>query len=300
LKGGHTRRLAGLGVSLALSLGAGAARADGPTSGGGVRYDTPVDVAVTLGAGALWIGSESLEKYLAPASCRWCDRTADGKDALDGLDASVRSALLWNDTGSADTASNLTGFVGTPAVALGAGALAAAHDNRSHEAPANTLLVLEAAALASDLNQTVKLIAGRQRPFVHFRPPGATVPHDPDDDLSFYSGHTSLTFSLAVASGTIASIRGYRAAPAVWASSLAFATTTGYLRIAADKHYFTDVLTGAVLGSAVGFAIPFLFHRAADSGSGAAAAQQAMTGSGPMSVTGPLGGGPWIGGAFRF
>jgi membrane-associated phospholipid phosphatase len=35
---------------------------------------------------------------------------------------------------------------------------------------------------------------------------------------------------------------------------------SGYLRIAADKHYLSDVLTGALLGSAMGVAIPLLLH----------------------------------------
>ena len=36
---------------------------------------------------------------------------------------------------------------------------------------------------------------------------------------------------------------------------------TGYLRIASDRHYFTDVMAGAVVGTAVGVGVPFLFHR---------------------------------------
>ena len=82
-----------------------------------------------------------------------------------------------------------------------------------------------------------------------------------DGNLSFFSGHTSFAFSLAVASGTVASMRGYRAAPAVWGVGLGAAAVTGYLRIAADRHYATDVMTGALVGSALGFAVPYLLHR---------------------------------------
>ena len=67
-------------------------------------------------------------------------------------------------------------------------------------------------------------------------------------------------FALAVSSGTIATLRGYRWAPWVWGVGLTLATATAYLRIAGDRHYFTDVITGAVAGSAIGFAIPLLFH----------------------------------------
>ena len=88
--------------------------------------------------------------------------------------------------------------------------------------------------------------------------------HPADNNVSFYSSHTSFAFSLAVSTGTVASMRRYRWAPAVWAAGLAGAAAVGYLRIAADQHYFTDVLAGAAAGSAVGFAVPtgFIARRA--------------------------------------
>ena len=38
----------------------------------------------------------------------------------------------------------------------------------------------------------------------------------------------------------------------VWISALGLASATGYLRIAADKHYFSDVFVGAIVGSLIG------------------------------------------------
>ena len=38
----------------------------------------------------------------------------------------------------------------------------------------------------------------------------------------------------------------------VWISALGLASSTGYFRIAADKHYFSDVFVGAIVGSLVG------------------------------------------------
>jgi len=46
----------------------------------------------------------------------------------------------------------------------------------------------------------------------------------------------------------------------VWGVGLTLAGTTGYLRIAADKHYASDVLIGAVLGSAAGLILPRWLH----------------------------------------
>ena len=59
----------------------------------------------------------------------------------------------------------------------------------------------------------------------------------------------------------IARARGYRSEPYIWAATGVLGAATAYLRIAADKHYATDVLAGAVLGSAVGLTVPWLMRR---------------------------------------
>jgi membrane-associated phospholipid phosphatase len=108
----------------------------------------------------------------------------------------------------------------------------------------------------------MKIAVGRQRPYAHYG--GGS--QKSRDNISFYSGHTSLAFSLAVSSGTIATMRGYRLAPVIWGTGLAIAASAGYFRLAADYHYLTDVIAGAVIGSAFGFGIPYIFHRPKDAG----------------------------------
>jgi membrane-associated phospholipid phosphatase len=56
-------------------------------------------------------------------------------------------------------------------------------------------------------------------------------------------------------------MRGYRLAPLVWAAGMMIGVATAYTRMAADRHYFTDVLGGAAIGTVVGGAMPLLFHR---------------------------------------
>jgi membrane-associated phospholipid phosphatase len=46
--------------------------------------------------------------------------------------------------------------------------------------------------------------------------------------------------------------------PLVWTGSLLLATTVGYLRFVSGVHFPTDILGGAVFGSAVGFLVPQL------------------------------------------
>ncbi len=45
---------------------------------------------------------------------------------------------------------------------------------------------------------------------------------------------------------------------------LAASAATGYLRVAGDKHWATDVLAGAGWGSAVGVGVPLLHARGGD------------------------------------
>jgi membrane-associated phospholipid phosphatase len=110
------------------------------------------------------------------------------------------------------------------------------------------------------------MLVGRERPFVHELPldQKELTSQPADNNLSFFSGHSSEAFALASASGTVATMRGYRWAPVVWSVGGVVAAVTAYLRIAADKHWLTDVLAGAVLGAGIGFALPYVFHSAED------------------------------------
>jgi membrane-associated phospholipid phosphatase len=221
-----------------------------------LTVDWKADGAVTAGALAFWVGTGLLEKHLAPATCRWCQP--------DRLDTSARDALRWRDTSAAEFASAVTTYALVPLVSLGAAALAARQDGRLPDLTADVLVVAEAVALAGDLTQIVKPIAGRERPFVHALSANdkAVTANPADNNVSFYSGHTSFAFALAVSSGTVASMRGYRLAPLVWAGGLVAAATVGYLRVAADKHYLTDVLAGAAAGAGVGLVVPAMHARA--------------------------------------
>lgn len=219
-----------------------------------IHFDPGLDVTVTLYAGSAWIVSELDKRNFAPDACRWC--------SVDSLDASVRRALVWKNTETAAGLSNIAVFGLAPVSALGLSALAAWHDHRQSNIPSDSILILEASLLAMDLNQMTKFLAGRERPYLHDQNPTvlAAKPDPHDGNLSFFSGHTTAAFALAAASGTVASMRKYRWAPWVWAQGLAIGVASGYLRIAADRHYLTDVITGALMGTAVGVAVPFL-HR---------------------------------------
>jgi len=79
-----------------------------------------------------------------------------------------------------------------------------------------------------------------------------------DDNLSFFSSHTSTTTAFAFAVAQIATRRRVRT-PLVFLLGAA-AGLTGYLRIASDRHYFSDVIVGGLVGATVGTLVPRLLH----------------------------------------
>jgi membrane-associated phospholipid phosphatase len=232
-----------------------------PSAATQMTYNVPVDLSIAIGGIALWTTLELLKPVLA-VPCRWCDRDAAGNNTLNDFDTAVRNALKWSDTKTADTWSTVFSFALAPAAGVAIGAGIAAHDHRLSEFPADLLVVAESAAIAVNINQITKYAVARERPFVHFRTPADRAKyHTDDDNLSFFSGHATLAFALSTSAGTIASMRHYRMAPAMWITGMAFATVGAYLRIAADRHYATDVLTGMAVGAGVGFSVPYFAHR---------------------------------------
>ncbi|MBN1209576.1 MAG: phosphatase PAP2 family protein [Myxococcaceae bacterium] len=235
-----------------------------------LRFNWTRDGVLTGVGAVLWIGSEALlKKELAPETCRWCDRAADGTDRLNGLDTWGRGLAGSTEAQRkrADTWSNVVGFGLLPVGVLGAQyALAHGSGARNRIFYQDAGIILETAILSSVLNQTVKFIVGRERPFVHVLPEDqkGLTPHPTDNNLSFYSGHTNLAFALVVSAGTVAELRGYKHRMWIWVAGLPLATSVGMLRMAADKHYLTDVATGALMGSAFGVALPLLLHGRVD------------------------------------
>lgn len=245
-----------------------------------LKFDWTRDGIITGSAGVLWIGSEAfLKEELAPERCRWCDRDEEGSDTLSALDRWGRGLAGKTQAARdrADSWSNILDFGVLPAGVLGAQALLVnANDAGSRIYFQDAGIILESAVLASLFNQTVKFIVGRERPFVHVLPAsekGLTA-HPTDNNLSFFSGHTTLAFSLVVAAGTVSEMRGYRHSTWIWAVGLPFAASIGLLRMGADKHYLTDVAAGAMVGSAFGVLVPMLLHPRQDGSVSASRSEQ--------------------------
>jgi membrane-associated phospholipid phosphatase len=109
-------------------------------------------------------------------------------------------------------------------------------------------------------------------------PHGGEARNDNTASGSFYSGHTSAAFTVAVFTGMVydAAHPGSSYSTAVWAGALGAATLMGVLRVAAGKHYPSDVVVGAVMGSLVGWLVPTLHKTNAESPGQATSGQARM------------------------
>lgn len=77
---------------------------------------------------------------------------------------------------------------------------------------------------------------------------------------SFFSGHTAMSFASAVfLSKMFTDIYGKSTwSYIIWGTSMMAATSVAYFRVASGEHFTTDVIAGAVIGSAIGYLIPVL------------------------------------------
>jgi membrane-associated phospholipid phosphatase len=199
-----------------------------------------------------YVGVKSLHAIDPPAECRWCETNA--------FDVAIRDVLVWNDVRAAQLASDVTGYVLPPVLAATLLIAPTIDDPSLSRWYDDALPVVEAGVIASITYLAVKHLAARRRPYVAFRANRLNKPAS-DANASFFSGHTAHSSSIMTAAATVASLRGYSTATPLWIGDAAITTTTGYLRIAADAHWATDVIVAAVAGSAIGLAVPLLLHR---------------------------------------
>ena len=236
-------------IALALALGiAPAARGAEPPVP--LHYNLAVDASLTGGIVLTSVLLQVFQSKIAPSKCHWC--------APGAFEASVRDALIWDDFRTADVLSSVIAMGIVPVSAVGYLVLSAHGRGDTRAGLVDSLLVVEAAGAALLLNQTVKLLVGRQRPWGYYGHDVGSSEHE--KNLSFYGGHGDFAFAVAVATITVASMRGYSGTGAVAGVGLTLAAAVAYLRLAADQHYLSDVLVGAVAGSLAGWAIPHFVH----------------------------------------
>lgn len=105
-----------------------------------------------------------------------------------------------------------------------------------------------------------KTIANRVRPYMYYSGYPTSGVEDGDWHKSFPSGHSTLAFNAAAFTSYTFStyFPDSKLKVPVIVGSYALATATAYMRMRSGNHFFTDVLTGAIIGTNTGLLVPLL------------------------------------------
>lgn len=126
---------------------------------------------------------------------------------------------------------------------------------------------LQAFAMTQFVNVVAKRVFARERPYVTdcaSDPTSSGGCDDLDRYRSYYSGHSAVS---ATGAGLVCAhhthLELYGGSPfdgIACAAAAGVALATGALRIAADRHWATDVITGYIFGLAAGYLVPSLVY----------------------------------------
>ena len=121
-----------------------------------------------------------------------------------------------------------------------------------------SLIWAESLFLTVGITNFTKVLVGRPRPYLY----GDRAPSDyklkKDNKKSFFSGHTSIA---AVSWFLMASMYddynpNSKISPYLWTSAFLIPACTAYYRYDAGKHFPSDLLTGYIIGGAIGMLVP--------------------------------------------
>ena len=131
-----------------------------------------------------------------------------------------------------------------------------------------SVMYAEAYYMAKGLTSLAKGLSRRKRPYAYNESMSADERYEiasqawGDLKGSFYSGHACEAFTEAVFISKV--FNDYYPdsywTKFVWGGSLVIASLTGYARFKSGEHYLSDVIVGALVGSAIGYFVPD-FHR---------------------------------------
>jgi membrane-associated phospholipid phosphatase len=217
-----------------------------------LSYDWTIDGIVTGGLAVSTLTLLALDKSLAPLDCKWC--------VPGTIDGNLSRSIAWSNPITANAISNVMQYL-VPAGVMGFGLIQAYRFDDPAAGWSSVLLITQATSLAMLTNVIVKYSVGRARPYVWQGNPDLYAVTASDANVSFFGGHTTFVFAVVVSGSTLFFMQDMPGAPWVLGVGLTAASFTAYLRMAADKHYLSDTLVGAGVGSLIGWAVPYLFHR---------------------------------------
>lgn len=206
--------------------------------------------AVALGAwGAAW-----LVTWGPSDRCHWC--------RANSVDISIRNALRANNPGPPAFISHALSSAAVPVLGLTGLFVPAIRDDHLRRGFEDLWIVANTWAVTTAVGDLVKHLVARERPSFHYEVESQTEfsSWPSQRNKSFFSLDTAWAFAIASSSSTLAYLRGYSSAPYVAVGGGVLALGAGTLRIVGDAHWASDVVTGAVVGTGIGIALPLLLH----------------------------------------
>ena len=231
----------------------------------GRAHPVEYGVAVTFGAGAL------IANALPVRGATW-----GGNDFDDG----IRDIVRIDDKDGRKTTRTVGDvlFYGLMAYPVVVDTILVAGPQSSDVAWQMLVMNAQSLALSGFTSVTLEHTTGRERPYARECREGGDPSYaddcksdDRERDQSFPSGHTLMAFTgagLMCAHHTRLPLYGSKLADgAACALGMTGATVQAATRLTADRHYFTDVMVGSVLGFASGYVLPTVLHYGRDPGS---------------------------------
>jgi len=138
-----------------------------------------------------------------------------------------------------------------------------ANDNTKRDWQMLGVMWLEVMAIQSGINLLVKGLAKRTRPYVYDPNTPLETKQTVGARLSFYSGHTSTTAATTFYVARVFSdyLSNKTVKTLIWIGAAIYPALTGYLRRDTGNHFRTDVITGYLMGAAIGYFIPEIHLR---------------------------------------
>ena len=199
------------------------------------------DAASVATAGVLYVLPAALGLPHGAPSCAPCD-----PGTLPGVDRwALRSVSATGDVASDVVLAGVAGFT----------AFAGLHGLPAQQWRGNFAVFASVASWTGATTEWLKVLVRRKRP-VLYTTDAVTAASDPENQQSLPSLHASLAFGAATSYLVIA--RRQHLPHRTRNTILLYAGAVGVaaLRVVAGKHFPTDVLAGAALGSAVGWLVP--------------------------------------------
>jgi membrane-associated phospholipid phosphatase len=200
--------------------------------------------AVAAGAGGFAALPGMLRLPRGAPPCAPCDPAG-----LPGIDRWV----VGLDSRGAGTGSNVL-LLGV----AGGGFVASVSGVSGDRARGNAALLVNAVAWTSLTTEWTKALIHRSRPILYTAQAPAAA-GDRDNRRSFPSGHTAVAFAVATSYAVMAQRQHLPHATRNDVLLFSGAAGVGALRVAAGRHFVTDVLGGTALGAGVGWLTAHLY-----------------------------------------